>query len=533
MDDRQRYDRATAELDPPFAILDMEALRANAESLVRRAGGKPIRVASKSVRSRPILERILAMDGFRGVMAFTLPEALWLVSHGFSDVLVAYPTADRAALARLAASERAAREITLMVDSAEHLDYIEAAVPANSPPLRLCLDLDAGYLAFGGRFRAGALRSPVREPVHAADLAADIAKRPGFRLVGLMAYEAQIAGVGDDPQGSAAFARVIRLMQARSARELILRRGRVVNAVRQVADLEFVNGGGTGSIERTVREKAVTECAAGSGFFHPRLFDFYRGFSGRPAALFALPVVRRPAPDVVTVLGGGYLASGAPGPLAAAPAVPAPRVALLGRRGRGRGADTAARPARRGPARRRQGVVPPREGGRAVRAVRRPAARGGRQGRRGGPDLQGRGQDLPLTQPRLRLLHITSVAPITSTAPTAISAGPRLGCSSSHRSSGSSPKRTGRGVMPTRSPTDDTRCSALALTSSTPRWATRFGLTRSAMASTVWASSARVRAIRRSSSSGSVSAMALLSQVISLSGRGAGRHSGREVGWAV
>ncbi|MBB3727824.1 amino acid deaminase/aldolase [Nonomuraea dietziae] len=314
MDDRQRYDRATAELDPPFAILDMEALRANAESLVRRAGGKPIRVASKSVRSRPILERILAMDGFRGVMAFTLPEALWLVSHGFSDVLVAYPTADRAALARLAASERAAREITLMVDSAEHLDYIEAAVPANSPPLRLCLDLDAGYLAFGGRFRAGALRSPVREPVHAADLAADIAKRPGFRLVGLMAYEAQIAGVGDDPQGSAAFARVIRLMQARSARELILRRGRVVNAVRQVADLEFVNGGGTGSIERTVREKAVTECAAGSGFFHPRLFDFYRGFSGRPAALFALPVVRRPAPDVVTVLGGGYLASGAPGP---------------------------------------------------------------------------------------------------------------------------------------------------------------------------------------------------------------------------
>ncbi|MEV4161734.1 amino acid deaminase/aldolase [Nonomuraea dietziae] len=314
MDDRQRYDRATAELDPPFAILDMEALRANAESLVRRAGGKPIRVASKSVRSRPILERILAMDGFRGVMAFTLPEALWLVSHGLSDVLVAYPTADRAALARLAASERAAREITLMVDSAEHLDYIEAAVPANSPPLRLCLDLDAGYLAFGGRFRAGALRSPVREPAHAADLAADIAKRPGFRLVGLMAYEAQIAGVGDDPPGSAAFARVVRLMQARSARELILRRGRVVNAVRQVADLEFVNGGGTGSIERTVREKAVTECAAGSGFFHPRLFDFYRGFSGRPAALFALPVVRRPAPDVVTVLGGGYLASGAPGP---------------------------------------------------------------------------------------------------------------------------------------------------------------------------------------------------------------------------
>ncbi|PZG11694.1 amino acid deaminase/aldolase [Nonomuraea aridisoli] len=316
MDDRQRYDRATAALEPPFAAVDLAALRANAADLVRRAAGKPIRVASKSVRSRPLLERILAMDGFRGVMAYTLPEALWLASHGFTDILVAYPTADRHALAALAGDARAAREITVTVDSPAHLDFVEAAVAGAHPrsEIRLCLDIDASYVAFGGRFRAGVLRSPVREPEEAADLAAAVAKRPGLRLTGLMAYEAQIAGVGDDPPGRTLYARAVRLMQARSARELVLRRGRVVNAVRRVADLEFVNGGGTGSIERTVREKAVTEVAAGSGFFHPRLFDFYRRFTGRPAALFALPVVRRPAPDTVTVLGGGYPASGAAGP---------------------------------------------------------------------------------------------------------------------------------------------------------------------------------------------------------------------------
>ncbi|WP_157249987.1 amino acid deaminase/aldolase [Nonomuraea typhae] len=316
MDDRQRYDRATAELEPPFAILDLTAMRANAADLVRRAAGKPIRVASKSVRSRPVLERILAMDGFHGIMAFTLPEALWLAGHGFTDILVAYPTADRAALARLAADPAAAREIALTVDSPAHLDTIEDAV-AGTPgrhEIRLSMDIDAGFRAFGGRLRAGAWRSPVREPAQAAELAAAIAKRPGFRLSGLMAYEAQIAGVGDDPPGNAAFARAVRLMQARSARELIIRRGRIVNAVRQITDLDFVNGGGTGSIEKTVREKAVTEVAAGSGFFHPRLFDFYRGFTGHPAALFALPVVRRPAPGIVTVLGGGYPASGAAGP---------------------------------------------------------------------------------------------------------------------------------------------------------------------------------------------------------------------------
>ncbi|MFG6194673.1 amino acid deaminase/aldolase [Nonomuraea sp. JJY05] len=316
MDDRQRYDRATAVLEPPFAILDLAAMRANAADLVRRASGKPIRVASKSVRSRPVLERILAMDGFRGIMAFTLPEALWLASHGFTDILVAYPTADRHALAELAGDEDAARHITLTIDSTAHLDFTEAAVAGVRPraELRTCIDIDAGYIAFGGKFRAGVLRSPIREPEEAADLAAAVAKRPGFRVAGLMAYEAQIGGVGDAPPANAAYTRAVRIMQALSARDLILRRGRIVNAVRQITDLEFVNGGGTGSVERTVLEKAITEVAAGSGFFHPRLFDFYRRFTGHPAALFALPVVRRPSVDTVTVLGGGYLASGTPDP---------------------------------------------------------------------------------------------------------------------------------------------------------------------------------------------------------------------------
>ncbi|MEZ0074013.1 amino acid deaminase/aldolase [Planotetraspora sp. GP83] len=310
MDDRQRLDRTTAELEPPFAVVDMDALRSNAADMVRRAHGKPIRVASKSIRSRAILERVLAMDGFAGIMAFTLPEALWLVSTGLRDVLVAYPTVDRAALRALGSDERAAREITVMVDSPGHLDLIESLGLAHR--IRVCVDIDSGFVSLAGKLRAGALRSPVREPEQAAAIAADIAGRPGLRLVGLMSYEAQIAGVGDKVPGP--YGRAIRWMQRRSQRELIVRRGRIAHAVRQVADLEFVNGGGTGSIEKTVSERAITEVAAGSGFFHPRLFDFYRNFTGRPAALFALPVVRKPSPDVATVLGGGYPASGAPGP---------------------------------------------------------------------------------------------------------------------------------------------------------------------------------------------------------------------------
>lgn len=312
-DDLRRLDAATRQFEPPFAIVDLAAMRANAADMARRAAGKPIRLASKSVRCRRLIGDALAMDGFRGILAFTLPEALWLAEcQASDDIVVAYPTADQAALASLAAQPMAAAAITVMVDCADHLDLI-ARVAATVPdphPVRVAIDIDTGYLALGGRLRAGARRSPVRSPADAAALAAAIITRPGLRLTGLMAYEAQIAGVGDNPPGRPAYARVIRLMQRRSARELAVRRAAIVAAVRAVAPLEFVDGGGTGSIESTAAEAAVTEIGAGSGLYQPALFDAYLGFSGRPAALFALPVVRRPGPGVVTVLGGGYLASG-------------------------------------------------------------------------------------------------------------------------------------------------------------------------------------------------------------------------------
>jgi D-serine deaminase-like pyridoxal phosphate-dependent protein len=314
--DLQRYNAATAHLEPPFAVVDLAAMRANAADLTRRAAGKPIRLASKSVRCRELIGQVLAMDGFRGILAFTLPEALWLAEcRASDDILVAYPTADVTALTRLAGDPAAAAAITVMVDCPEHLDMIEkaAAGVAEPHPIRVCIDIDAGYLALGGLLRAGARRSPLRTPGDAAGLAAAIASRPPLRLVGLMAYEAQIAGVGDDPPGRPLYGLALRYLQRRSGAELAGRRAAVVAAVSSVAPLEFVNGGGTGSVEKTTTEAAVTEIAAGSGLYQPRLFDAYRGFSGRPAALFALPVVRRPGPGVVTALGGGYHASGAAG----------------------------------------------------------------------------------------------------------------------------------------------------------------------------------------------------------------------------
>lgn len=313
--DRARYDRATAHLDAPVAIVDLDAFDANADDLRRRAGGKPIRVASKSVRCRALLERVLARDGFEGIMSFTLAESLWLARSGFEDVLLAYPSADHEAFAELAGDPKLAAAVTVVIDDPAQLQLIDNSRRGGTEVVRVCLELDTSLKLLGGRVRVGALRSPLHSPAQVADMARAVAERPGFKLVGIMAYEGHIAGVGDSVAGRPLRSRAIRLMQATAKKELAARRAEVVRAVRRVApDLEFVNGGGTGSVQHTAAEDSVTEIGAGSGLYVPRLFDNYTSFSGRPAALFAMPVVRRPGVGVVTVLGGGYPASGAPGP---------------------------------------------------------------------------------------------------------------------------------------------------------------------------------------------------------------------------
>ncbi|MFC5008977.1 alanine racemase [Nocardioides plantarum] len=311
-----RLERATQHLDAPVAVVDLDAFDANAADLVRRAGGTPIRVASKSVRCRELLRRVLAVDGYAGVLAFTLAEALWLADE-VEDVVIGYPTAEREALRELAADPVLLERVTLMVDSVESLDLVRATIDVVEQPVRICLDLDASLRLAGDRVHLGPRRSPVHSVDEAVALARAVAADPVFRLVGVMAYEGQVAGLQDHPAGGlAAHARglVVRRLKRASVAELTERRGAVVAAVREVADLEFVNGGGTGSIETTVADRSVTEVAAGSGLLAPALFDGYDSFTPAPAALFALAVTRRPGPGLVTVAGGGWVASGPAGP---------------------------------------------------------------------------------------------------------------------------------------------------------------------------------------------------------------------------
>ncbi len=293
---------ATADLGAPLAIVDEPALWANADDLVRRAGGVPIRVASKSVRVRSIVERTLARDGFAGVMSYSLEESVWLADLGVDDVLLAYPTASASGVRALVADQRRLAAITLMIDSPRSLDLLDHLAGDDHPEIGVCLDVDASLKL--GPLHLGVRRSPVHSVDDAARLAQTVVERPGFELRGVMFYDAQIAGMPDSSPA-------VRLIKKRSAAELLDRRSKVIAAVREHADLRIVNAGGTGSLEVTGADPVITELTAGSGLFSPGLFDGYDAFESRPAAYFALDVVRKPTDDVATLFSGGYIASGA------------------------------------------------------------------------------------------------------------------------------------------------------------------------------------------------------------------------------
>jgi D-serine deaminase-like pyridoxal phosphate-dependent protein len=311
-----RLSAAVAALDPPpptpLMVVDLDAFDANAGDLATRAAGKPIRVASKSLRVPALIQRALATPGFRGVLGYTLPEALWLERQGIADdIVVAYPTVDRPALAELVASPSSASHITLMVDDAAQLDVVDSVRSSHAVRVRVALDIDAG-LHIGGQ-HVGPKRSPLHDVEDAVRLARHVTQRDGFALVGVMTYEGQVAGVPDAVPSQRARSLVVRGLKAASLSQLAERRRLIAGRLAELADLQFWNAGGSGSVQETAADPVVTEIAAGSGLLVPGLFDHYRSFRPRPAAFYGLPVTRKPTPAMATVHGGGFIASGAAG----------------------------------------------------------------------------------------------------------------------------------------------------------------------------------------------------------------------------
>lgn len=306
----EQYCEAMRDETLPLAWLDLDRLDANARHILDRVQHKPVRIVTKSIRSVGVLRHLLVRhDRFRGLMCFHPGEAAWLAQQGFDDLLVAYPSMQIAELDRAIAQTAAGKQLVLMVDCLDHIQVIARLAEARQVVQPLCLDVDMST-GFPGLW-FGVRRSPVRTPADALALYQQIKAMPHVELVGVMGYEAQIAGVADLLPGKTLQNQALPHLKRLSIRRLTRRRGQVVDSLRQAgAPLRFVNGGGTGSMTSTSADASVTEVAVGSGFFCPTLFDYYQDLNLEPAAGFALEISRRAAPDIVTCSGGGYIASG-------------------------------------------------------------------------------------------------------------------------------------------------------------------------------------------------------------------------------
>ena len=298
----------------PLAWVDLDKFDANVAAVRQRAQKRPICVATKSVRCVWLLKRIQeASPQFHSFMAYSVREALYLHGQGLNKILVAYPVWSEALHASLCEALQAGAAITLMINSDDHLEYLDAIGEKHGCVIPLCIDLDMSSSFPGIHF--GVRRSPVRGPEQAVALYTFARELKHVRIDGLMGYEAQIAGVQDSVPGQMAKNAVVRFLKKKSLREVVARRTATVEALRKAGCiLKFVNGGGTGSVETTIGEDLVTEVTVGSGFYTPTLFDHYGNFKHPPAAGCALEFGRRPTATRFTCHGGGYSAWGRAGP---------------------------------------------------------------------------------------------------------------------------------------------------------------------------------------------------------------------------
>lgn len=293
----------------PCALVDWDLLSANAKLTRERAHGLPVRIASKSIRSATIIKKILTeFEGFKGVLAYSAREAAYLCEQGLDDVVIAYPSTQSSDVDEVVPYLQSGRSVCFMVDHEEHVKLLHGVGQRHKIKIPLAIDIDLSIDWPGLYF--GVHRSPIRTIHNLHALTSIIRVHSGVKLSGIMGYEAQLS-IADRDRSRPLFASFVRGLKKFAEQKIAIQRQACVQSLRKWGiALDFVNGGGTGTMEFTAHDKSVTELTAGSAFFGPSSFDHFDHFSLAPAALFALPITRLPKPGVVTCQSGGFVASG-------------------------------------------------------------------------------------------------------------------------------------------------------------------------------------------------------------------------------
>ncbi len=293
----------------PCAILDLPTFNANVETMeeIILPLHKYIRLGTKSVRVPALIQSLLARSWVNGVLIFHPNEIAYLQDLcQVKDFLLAYPIIgekDAQTIAEAAKRDLQAK-ITIMIDNESHLQILEQAAARLNVKLHVCIDVNMSVTYLG--IYAGVRRSPLNQAEEVVKLAQQIDHYPHLHFRGIMGYEAQNAGIGDDT-------RLYRKMKAKSRQIVNIRRQQIVDALEKAGfHCEIVNGGGSGCMKDTAYETTITEIGAGSALFKSYIFDPIKALEDFSPSLFmALRIVRKPTSEIVTTFSGGFYASAA------------------------------------------------------------------------------------------------------------------------------------------------------------------------------------------------------------------------------
>lgn len=298
----------------PSAWLDLDALDANIALVNKMTKGVHLRIATKSVRSVDVLNYIKNKSpNFLGLMSFSAAESVYLLEQGFDNILCAYPTLDKASIAKTIPFVKAGAVMVWMVDNIEQWQVLEDVGRANDTCLEVCLDINMSMSL--PKIYFGTKRSRLFTVNDVKKLLKQSKKFTYSKVTAMMGYEGQIAGLPESLPDKAILAPAIRGLKSLSKKQVSSRRPKIAHWLNNNGyPLTIVNGGGSGSMAFTCAQPEVTEITVGSAYYYPALFSYMDSMQDfTPAAGFVLPVTRHPEPKVITCHGGGFIASGALG----------------------------------------------------------------------------------------------------------------------------------------------------------------------------------------------------------------------------
>jgi len=269
-------------LDTPALLVDLDVMETNIARIVAtcRAHGVSWRPHAKGHKTPEIAHKLMAA-GAIGLTCAKLGEVEVFADAGIGDCVIANQVVGAAKMRRLTAVLGHADPV-VAVDSIPNLDELNAAAMQAGKTLRVVIEVNVGM------DRAG-----VEPGAPVLALAREIAKRPGLRFAGVLAWESHAARIADPDEKSRVVAAAIAKLTA-SARA----------CAEAGFKVEIVSCGGTGTFPYCAQQPGVTEIQAGGAIFSDMHYrtNFHADFP--PALTLLATVTSRPTPTRIVMDAG-------------------------------------------------------------------------------------------------------------------------------------------------------------------------------------------------------------------------------------